>query len=565
MARQVPADGSDVFVHDRTTGATTRVSVDSAGNQGTGGSFARIGSYAASISGNGRFVAFVSDFTSFTGDGIGDVFVHDRSTGTTTDVTVATDGMPGSVGYSYRLAISGDGRYVAYDSSSVNLVSDDTNGARDVIVRDLVTSSTTRISLDAAGTQGDGDSFLSSISADGRYVAFVSSAANLVTGDTNGGSDVFVKDRTTGATTRVSVDWAGNQASAGLSDFAAPISEDGRYVAFTSSASTLVAGDTNGKSDVFVHDLTSHATTRVSVDSAGNQANNGSLGEGISGDGRYVAYSSDASNLVAGDANGFTDVFVGDRDAIPAVPAARGIGVFRPSNNTWYDRIGSTVPFGATGDVPVPCDYDGSGTTDTAVFRPSAGAWFIKDQPTVYLGLSGDVPVPADYDGDGDCDVAVFRPSIGGWYGLGGVTVYHGLSGDIPVPADYDGNGTADLMVFRPSVGGWYRFNGPTTFFGLSGDIPVPVDYDGNRASDLGVFRPTVGGWYVSGQTTQFLGLGGDIPVPADYDGNGVADRAVFRPATGAWYAGHQAPVFFGLSGDRPLPLPSAIRQAFFP
>ncbi len=152
-------------------------------------------------------------------------------------------------------------------------------------------------------------SYFSSISADGRFVAFQSDATSLVVGDTNGAPDIFVHDRQTGTTTRVSVDSAGGQANSGSSY--PSISADGRFVAFVSWASNLVAGDTNGREDIFVHDRQSGTTTRVSVDSAGEQGNGYSnFAPTLSADGRFVAFASDASNLVAGDTNGTGDIFV---------------------------------------------------------------------------------------------------------------------------------------------------------------------------------------------------------------------------------------------------------------
>jgi Tol biopolymer transport system component len=145
-------------------------------------------------------------------------------------------------------------------------------------------------------------------------VAFISGASNLVIGDTNGNYDIFVRDLLGGTTTRVSVDSIGAQAN-GDSGYPV-ISSDGRYVAFTSGASNLVAGDTNstydifGTYDIFVRDTVGGTTTRVSVDSIGAQANGDSLYPAISSDGRYVAFTSGASNLVAGDTNSNSDVFV---------------------------------------------------------------------------------------------------------------------------------------------------------------------------------------------------------------------------------------------------------------
>ena len=170
----------------------------------------------------------------------------------------------------------------------------------------------TRVSLSSFGVEGNFNSFYPSVSADGRYIAFESYATNLVPGDTNGVANVFVRDLQTSATTQVSVDSAGLQGN-GDSLFAS-ITADGRYVAFHSLATNLVAGDTNGVDDIFVHDRDTGVTERVSVSSGGVEGDNNSQIPSISADGRYVAFRSDATNLVVGDTNSVLDVFVHDRD-----------------------------------------------------------------------------------------------------------------------------------------------------------------------------------------------------------------------------------------------------------
>jgi hypothetical protein len=215
----------------------------------------------------------------------------------------------------YRVSVSAHGRYVAFASQATNLVPGDTNGFGDVFVRDRLSGTTERVSLDSGGAQGNSASYDPSISADGRFVAFVSDAINLVPGDTNGKPDIFVRDRQSGRTERISVNSAGAQ---GDDQSAIPsISADGRFVAFASQATNLVPGDTNGLMDVFVHDRLSGLTERVSVDSFGAQGNGISalFGLSISADGRFVAFESYASNLVHGDTNGYEDVFVHDRSA----------------------------------------------------------------------------------------------------------------------------------------------------------------------------------------------------------------------------------------------------------
>jgi hypothetical protein len=274
-------------------GDITRVSVDSSGAQSNGWSRSN------AITADGRYVAFSSDASNLvSGDanGSGDIFVHDRQTGLTTRVSVDSSGNEANGG-SDGPAISNDGRYVAFTSYASNLVSGDTNGLVDIFVHDRQTGVTTRVSVDSSGAEANGESseYNVSISGDGRYVTFYSDASNLVNGDTNNAQDVFVHDLQTGATTRVSVASGGAEGNGGSGN--PNISGDGRYVTFSSAATNLVAGDTNGKSDVFVHDLQTGETTRVSVNSSGEQADGGGGSPDISGDGRYVVFLSDSHNL----------------------------------------------------------------------------------------------------------------------------------------------------------------------------------------------------------------------------------------------------------------------------
>jgi Tol biopolymer transport system component len=224
--------------------------------------------------------------------------------------SVASGGTEAS-GLSKYSAISSDGRYVAFQSHASNLVPGDTNGVHDVFVRDLLSGTTVRASVDSSGVEGTAASHTSAISRDGRYVLFYSNAWNLVPGDTNGVQDVFVRDLTGGTTARVSVDSNGLQAEGWSYSFA--ITDDGRYVLFGSIAANLVSGDANGHADVFVRDLTSGTTTLVSVGSTGIQGDGDSGSGAISSDGRYVAFVSTATNLVASDNNGsVADIFVRD-------------------------------------------------------------------------------------------------------------------------------------------------------------------------------------------------------------------------------------------------------------
>ena len=313
----------DVFVHDRSSGQTERVSVSTGGAQARATRDPWGGSIAGGISANGRYVVFQSDAPNLVaGDTnrLADVFRRDRASGVTKRVSVAPHGQAN--GASGLATISANGRYVAFESAASNLVAHDSNRIVDVFVRDLATGKTRRLSISSrggqAGCKGWCESTQPALSADGRFVAFESSATNLVPGDTNKLADVFVHDRRTGRTERVSVTSKGKQAGADRTNNgsnAPSISGDGRYVAFHSADSNLVPGDTNRTFDVFVHDRKTGRTTRVSVSSAGRQANGESVGApSFSADGRYVAFNSLATNLVPGDTedNDILDVFVRD-------------------------------------------------------------------------------------------------------------------------------------------------------------------------------------------------------------------------------------------------------------
>lgn len=346
-------DRYDVFVRDLESHQTTRVSVSSSGVEGNGISL------EPSISSDGRYVAFWSRaFNLVPGDTSlsADVFVHDRATAQTSRVSLSSLGGQGD-GDSLDSSISADGRLVAFYSLATNLVPGDTNGRPDVFVHDRLTGQTARVSLNSAGSEAALDSLEPALSGDGRYVAFWSYASNLVPGDTNGAVDVFVHDRATGQTTRVSVDSNGNQ---GLSASGMPsISSDGRFVAFESTASNLVSGDTNGGSDVFLHDRLTGGTRRVSVASGGAQVLAGSSRPSVSGDGRCVAFMSVASDLVPGDTNFLSDVFVHDRTTTQTIRvsvSSLGAGGNDPSNDASISYDGRLVTYWSYASNLVPGD-----------------------------------------------------------------------------------------------------------------------------------------------------------------------------------------------------------------
>lgn len=326
---------ADIFVRDRQAKTTERIRA--VGRQGLGG-----GDHRLDISANGRWVVFYSWASDLVPEYPHDhwaVFVHDRQTGTTELVSTADDGS-WSNDDSVAPSISADGRRVAFVSWASNLVEDDTNKEPDVFVYDRETSSVSRVSISSDGIEGDAKSGLVQhqqgwsggpvISADGRWVAFTSNASNLVAEDANQCDnpitgphncyDVFVHDLEEGVTTRVSV--AGDGTPSDGESHAPAISATGRWVAFVSSASNLVPGDTNecprstfasNCPDVFLHDLQTEMTERISVSSNGAQANGISNAPSVSSNGRLVTFASLADNLVENDLNGFRDIFVRDR------------------------------------------------------------------------------------------------------------------------------------------------------------------------------------------------------------------------------------------------------------
>jgi Tol biopolymer transport system component len=352
----VPGDTngkSDIFVKDLETGAIVRA------NTAADGTEANDDYHLFALSGNGRYVAFSSRADNLVPDdtnGREDLFVKDLETGAIVRANTAADGTVGT-GQAIFPSLSGDGRYVSFTSEADNLVPGDTKWTTDVFVKDLESGEIIRIadsgfarlsydgrhvlsydgrhvafvtddrpvqvfvkdletgaavhaSTSAGGTGSNALSTSPALSADGRYVSFNSSADNLVPGDTNGATDVFVKDLQTGGIVRASTAADGAQANAASLD--GNLSADGRYVSFRSQADNLVPGETNGEWHVFVKDLQTGGIVRASTAADGAQGNAASYPGNLSSNGPSVVFSSYASNLVSGDTNRKQDVFVKD-------------------------------------------------------------------------------------------------------------------------------------------------------------------------------------------------------------------------------------------------------------
>lgn len=453
----VPGDTNgwaDVFVRDRATGTVELVSVDDAGNKANGDS------WAMGISDDGRFVCFLSLATNLvSGDtnAVMDGFVRDRANGTTRRVSVGPGGQQAST-FVDSVAISGDGSTIVFGTASA-LVPGDTNAAQDIHVHTLATGAVERVSVGPGGIQANGSSFSPSISADGSIVTFHSLATNLVANDTNAARDIFVHDRLTATTERVSVGPGGAQSNA---DSRYPAcSADGRTIAFISFASNLVPNDTNNTLDVFVHDRLTATTERVSVSSAGTQGISTITSvltfPSISADGRFVAFYSPLDGL-DGPVNATDDAFVRDRLAGTTTKVSRsstgaeadaGSGPLAQFGANWVLEtmaIASDPPIAvfstlATNLVP----WDANGVAD--LFGVDVGLFATAAGPAVLGGAANVDLVAGSYPGE--LFAGTFGPSIATGVFLPGLQW---------LPLDYDPLLAATLNAFvtdGSGVGAW--------------------------------------------------------------------------------------------------------------
>jgi len=353
---------ADVFLRDLELGETHLVSA------APDGSPANAYATDASISADGRHVAFyspASDLVSSDRNGSGDIFVWNRETRVHEVASVTSRGAQAN-DESLESAISADGRFVAFTSFASNLARNDTNGASDIFLRDRQAGYTERVSVGSDGRQANGNSWQPCVSADGRLVAFYSTASNLVPDDRGDMQDVFVRDRQTRQTRRVSETREGTAAN-GYSVQPA-LSGNGRYVAFVSDASNLAPRDTNGRIDVFVKDLETGAVERVSVSSSGTQGNGGSYEPALSANGRYVVFESFASNLVPGDTNRSYDVFVHDRETHTTSRVSSGVNGLQADDASWTPSVSADARYVAfRSDATNLAPADGNRSSDVYV------------------------------------------------------------------------------------------------------------------------------------------------------------------------------------------------------
>lgn len=343
----------DVFVKDLVNGTVTCVSVLPGGAIGPGSGSVI---YGGSLSANGQVCAyeFTAPLLPTDNNSTWDAYVYDFATGSNELVSVNLSGQSGN-SVSRGPALSADGRYVAFYSFANDLVAGDSNGCNDIFLYDRQTKTTTRVSVSSSGAQANGDSMRPMISGNGRYVIFDSRATNLTATDTASNNCTYLRDTVAGTTVLISKTPAG--AAANHDGTLSSISSDGRYLIFDSDADNLVSNDYNTARDVFYLDRTNGTLRRVSLTTAGTEANAASRANYrplISDNGRWVAFESDASNLTGSDNNGATDVFVRDM---------------------WDDFNGNGVPdqwelqyFGATNVVTATSDYDRDGLRDVGEY-----------------------------------------------------------------------------------------------------------------------------------------------------------------------------------------------------
>lgn len=380
---------ADIFVKDLTSSEIVRVSTDIFGNEGNGASG------DPRFAPDGKTVIFASAASNLVGgdgNGVADIFVKDLATGAVTLISSNAAGQQGN-GASSAPVFSSDGTRVAFVSAASNLVDGDTNGVADIFVKDLVTGLITRVSTDSSGKQATGQSSQPVFSPDGTKIAFSNYSSRLADGLHDFETDVYVKDLITGATVRVSTGYFGIRNSG-----APTFSPDGTKVAFHSDLPDLVSGDTNYTDDIFVKDLTSGTITRESTSSSGVQGNAFSWDPAFSPDGRRLVFESLSSNLVAGDTDRDYDNFVKDlvTGAIIRLPTM-GLAGNTTFSKPVFSPDGTRIAFHSTSDVyvvPIVVSSTSGAVKEDAATTAGGSLYFtdvdLSDAHSVSVGATAD-------------------------------------------------------------------------------------------------------------------------------------------------------------------------------
>lgn len=444
----------DAYRKNVATGEIIRVS------QSADGVEANDYSAFATMSADGRFVAFMTYSTNISpGDtsSTSDIYLKDCTTGSLIRVSVTAAGIPGN-GAHANPVISADGRYVVFESLSTNFVAGDTNAKRDLFRKDLVTGALVRVSTKADGQEANGDCYDASLSADGRYLLFTSKADNLVPNDLNGSEDIFRKDLETGEIMRVSTSASGFQGNNNSTE--ASISADGRYALFNSLASNLVPNDTNGSSDVFRKDLMTGEILRVSLNQIGTEIAGASTQGVLSADGLRAAFTTTASTVVTGDTNGVADIFWVDIARLPDLPAlAAGrmvdvrfdVGNAASAHVAWGDGDVSTMT-PANGSASFTHTYAAGGVkAAVATVTEGAQSWSVAYKIDLAAGtMVRDTTLADTLAGGAGNDTLVGDGGVNAFNGKGGNDVIDGNGGDLDTAA-YSG-AMADYTITRLSA-----------------------------------------------------------------------------------------------------------------
>lgn len=488
------------------------------------------------LSRDGKFLSYIGS----------DLQVHLRTIADGTDV-VASRVSSGVADASCQLqAISDAGRYVSFSSAATNLVSSDTNGLEDVFLADAQ-GGIQRVSVSSAGVQANFESTSSAVSANGRYVAFASYASNLVASDTNGASskeaglDVFLRDVQTNTTTRISTDLAGGQANGASGFDGVSMSSDGRFVAFASEATNLVPGDTNGMADVFVKDVQTGAIERASVGWGAVQGDGGSGAPILTGDGRFVTFVSNAKNLGPEVLSAGVFVYVRDRTRNATLRASTGAKLETPSSPSFAQGIsadGRNVLFASQAAGLTPDDSDGS--------------WDVFVHDTRFASLPGTAIELYNPTSRSLGYWTTANGAITGWQSIGSVA-----TGWSPVGlGDFTRDEDADAALLRASdqsTGVWNLngriITGWTTLprVGAGWTIAGFADVNFDSYRDLVIRRTSDGamgaylvrrGANIGWQSLPKLPAGWSLVGLADVDGDGWSDMVMRSDSTksvGAW------------------------------
>lgn len=368
-----------------TLGTIERVSLDSGGNQAFGTN------RWPNISRNGRFITYHSSASNLVPNdtnNVQDIFLFDRLTHTTERISLGLGGVQPN-NRSEFADITDDGRYVVFQSEASNLVPNDTNNDWDIFFRDIQTGQIERISVSSTGAQANGYSLFADISANGRFVTFFSSASNLVPNDTNGRDDIFLFDRQTAQIERVSVSSTGIQSN-GFSTFP-DISADGLYVVYESIASNLVPNDTNNATDIFLYNRLSRTTQRISLTTTGQQSDGPSSYGVIAVNNRHVTYVSYGANVHPDDPNILGDIYLRDIVAGTTELITYGFDNQPANNNSHYPFIsndGRFIVYHSEADNLVPNDTN----NESDIFLKDRQTGITRRVNLSLLGVQGNGP-----------------------------------------------------------------------------------------------------------------------------------------------------------------------------